>query len=244
MGIKKRWFGTCFWSLLCSKELWDINRLILSVNGMSGSRNWPALRRSRWSGFSVHMGKKNSNGSYEVSTSCTYEVSCHLLMLCTWHSACSHVDTWLPVQYIGFTPYVRFTQTPRGTWDWLTTKKWPNCRLLGSCSYVSCQKVRSYSWILAINRATRHWNRQALRPLLIKPSKSVVDLVNFTCEWPNSQLGRHLVASLCRLVVIHSMASYVIWHGRKSVASHSWNYYLMQTFTESHRYLGAVVPWS
>ena len=126
---------------------------------MSESRNWPALRRSRWSGFSVHMGKKNSNGSYEVSTSCIYEVSCHPLMLCTWHSACSHVDTWLPVQYIGFTPYVRFTPTSRGTWDWLTTKKWPNCRLLGSCSYVSRQKVRSYSWILAINRATRHWNR-------------------------------------------------------------------------------------
>ena len=51
----------------------------------------------------------------------------------------------------------------------------------------------------------------------------VVILVNFTCEWPNSQLDPPLVASLRRLVVNHSVASYVIWHGRKSVASHSWN---------------------
>ena len=45
----------------------------------------------------------------------------------------------------------------------------------------------------------------------------VVELVNFTCEWPNSELHPHLVVSLCRLVVIHSMAFYVIRHGHKSV---------------------------
>ena len=37
-------------------------------------------------------------------------------------------------------------------------------------------------------------------------------------EWPNPQLDPPLVASLCRLVVIHLMASYVILHGCKSVA--------------------------
>ena len=46
-----------------------------------------------------------------------------------------------------------------------------------------------------------------------------MELVNFTCEWPNSQLDPPLVASLRRLVVNHSVASYVIRHGRKSVAS-------------------------
>ena len=45
------------------------------------------------------------------------------------------------------------------------------------------------------------------------PSETVV---NFTCEWPNSQLDLPLGASLCSLVVIHSMASYVIRHGRKA----------------------------
>ena len=30
-----------------------------------------------------------------------------------------------------------------------------------------------------------------------------MELVNFTCEWPNSQLDPPLVASLCRLVVDH-----------------------------------------
>ena len=45
----------------------------------------------------------------------------------------------------------------------------------------------------------------------------MVELVIFTCKWPNSQLDPPLVASLCRLVLIHSMASYVIWHGPKSV---------------------------
>ena len=46
---------------------------------------------------------------------------------------------------------------------------------------------------------------------------TVVELVNFTCEWPNSQLDPPLVASLRRLVVNHSVISYVIRHGRKSV---------------------------
>ena len=48
-----------------------------------------------------------------------------------------------------------------------------------------------------------------------------MELVNFTCEWPNSQLDPPLVASLRRLVVNHSVASYVTWHGHKLVASHS-----------------------
>ena len=55
-----------------------------------------------------------------------------------------------------------------------------------------------------------------------------MELLNFTCKLPNSQLGPPLVTSLCRLVIIHSMASYVSRHSRKSVASHFWNFYLMQ----------------
>ena len=42
---------------------------------------------------------------------------------------------------------------------------------------------------------------------------------NFTCKWANSQLDPPLVRSLCRLVIIHSMASYIIRHSRKSVAN-------------------------
>ena len=67
------------------------------------------------------------------------------------------------------------------------------------------------------------------------PSKTVVELFNFSCEWPNSQLDPPLVASLPRLVVNHSVASFVFRHDRKSVASHSWNFYLRQTFAESDR---------
>ena len=67
------------------------------------------------------------------------------------------------------------------------------------------------------------------------PSKTVVEHVNFTCEWPNSQLNPPLAASLRRLVVNHSMASYVIHHDGKSFASHSWNFYLRQTLAESDR---------
>ena len=44
----------------------------------------------------------------------------------------------------------------------------------------------------------------------------------FICEWPNSQLDHPMVAGLSRLVVNYSVASYVIWHDRKSAASHSW----------------------
>ena len=49
----------------------------------------------------------------------------------------------------------------------------------------------------------------------------VLELANFTCEWTNSQMASTSVASLFGLVVIHSLASYVTRHGRKSVASHS-----------------------
>ena len=88
-------------------------------------------------------------------------------------------------------------------------------------SYLTHQKVISYSWILAITWAysplkstssTTVFNRQ----------KTVVELVNFTCELPNSLQDPPLAASLCRLVVIHSIASYVIRHGRKSIACHYW----------------------
>ena len=67
------------------------------------------------------------------------------------------------------------------------------------------------------------------------PSKTVVELVNFTCEWPNSQLDPPLVAGLRRLVVNHSVASYVIRHDRKSIAGQSWTFYLTQTFAEPDR---------
>ena len=66
-------------------------------------------------------------------------------------------------------------------------------------------------------------------------SKMVLELANFICEWPNLQLDPPLVASLRRLVVNHSMASYVIRHDCKLVASHSWNFYLLQTFAKSDR---------
>ena len=61
-----------------------------------------------------------------------------------------------------------------------------------------------------------------------------MEIVNFTCEWHNSQLDPPFVASFYRLVVIHSMVSYVIRHGRKSVAIHSLNFHLIHTFAESY----------
>ena len=51
--------------------------------------------------------------------------------------------------------HARLTPKSRGTWDWLTTKKWPNSRLLWSWSTrsyvapVTHQNVLSYSWIVA-----------------------------------------------------------------------------------------------
>ena len=87
--------------------------------------------------------------------------------------------------------------------------------------------TRNNSGLLAIEIGKLHDRFQ--------PSKTVVELVNFTCEWPNSQLDPPLVASISTLVVIHSMVSYVIRHGRKSVASPCWNFYVMQTFAESHK---------
>ena len=98
-------------------------------------------------------------------------------------------------------------------------------------SYVTHQKVISYSWILAITRA--YSPLKSARSSAAFNRKTVVKLLNFTCEWPNSQLDPPSIASLCRLVVIHSMASYVIQHDRKSIASHSWNFCLIRTFAES-----------
>ena len=104
-------------------------------------------------------------------------------------------------------------------------------RILLVCYSPECQKlllnIRNNSGRLAIEIDKLHDCFQL--------SKTVVAYVNFTCEWLNSQVDPPLVTSLCRLVVIHSMALYVIRHGRKSVVSHSWNFYLMQTFAEWHR---------
>ena len=82
----------------------------------------------------------------------------------------------------------------------------------------------------------------------------MVKFVNSSCEWPNSQLDPPLVTSLCRMVVIHSMALHVIRHGRKSVASHSFIqlfFYLKQTSPchtgntrQWHLGCGSVAYWS
>ena len=74
-----------------------------------------------------------------------------------------------------------------------------------------------------------------LHKIAFNRQKTVVELANFTCEWPNSQLDPPLVASLRRSVVNHSVASYVTRHDCKSVASHSWNCCLMKTFPEPDR---------
>ena len=125
----------------------------------------------------------------------------------------------------GQVAYARFTPNSRGTWDWRTTKKMAKIavtrELVGKVvcsSYVTHQKVISYSWILAITRAYSSL-KSTSSTTDFNCQKTVVELVNFTCEWPNSRLDPSLVASLCRLVVTHSVASYVVRHGRKSVAS-------------------------
>ena len=80
------------------------------------------------------------------------------------------------------------------------------------------------------NNSGLHWNRQAPRSLL------TVKNGHGTCQFhlrvtqlaAGSSFGR-------RSVINNSVASYVIRHDRKSVASHSWNFYLMQTFAEPDR---------
>ena len=86
------------------------------------------------------------------------------------------------------------------------------------CSaYVTHQKVISYSWILAITRA-------------YLPLKSTVSTTIFNRQKRSWNLSISLTSDLARswillwsqvfawLVVIHSMTSYVIRHGHKSVA--------------------------
>ena len=135
--------------------------------------------------------------------------------------------------------YASLTPNPRRTYELKMAKLAVTRALVGQVvcsSYVTHQpeKVISYSWILAITRA--------YSPLKLTSSatsfnhqKRSSGTCQFHFRWPDSQLDPPLVASLCRLVLIHSMASYVVRHGRKSVASHSWKFYLMQTFAESHR---------
>ena len=48
-----------------------------------------------------------------------------------------------------------------------------------------------------------------------------MEIVDFTCKRPNSQLDPPLVTSLCRLVVVHSMASYVIHKSLLKFLSHA-----------------------
>ena len=145
----------------------------------------------------------------------------------SWHGNIFHI--------IG--SYARFTPNSRGT-DLLRpkmTKFMVTRELVGKVvcsSYVTHQKVKSYSWILAItgaysslkstsstiafNRQKRSWNLSI--SLASDPTRSWVPL------WSEG-----------RSVVNHSAASYVIRHDRKSIASHFWNVYLMQTFAEPDR---------
>ena len=96
--------------------------------------------------------------------------------------------------------YVRFTLNSRGTWDWLTTKKWPNSRLLGSWSarsYVPRQKVISYSWILAITRAS--------------PLKSTSSMIAFYRQKRSWNLSISLVSDSTRNWIILWSQVFACW---------------------------------
>ena len=91
-------------------------------------------------------------------------------------------------------------------------------------SYVTHQKVISYSWILAIIRA--------YSPLKSTSSTTVFNRQNGrgTCQF-HLRVTQHAAGSsfgrnLRRSVVNHSAAPYVIRHDRKSVASHSWHFFI------------------
>ena len=101
-------------------------------------------------------------------------------------------------------------------------------------SYVTHQYVISYSWILAISRAFSPLKSTSSTTAFNRQKRSWNLSISMARE-PTSQLDPLLVASLCRLVVIHSGATYVIRHGRKWVASHSWDFYLMHFFAVWHR---------
>ena len=111
----------------------------------------------------------------------------------------------------------RFTPNSRGTWDWHAIKSWPNSGVgRQGRMFLLCYSSEGHKLLLD----TR--NNSGLLAIVIHklhdrfyPSKTVVELVNFTCEWPNSQLDPTSVASLCRLVVVHSVGSYDDRHGRK-----------------------------
>ena len=132
--------------------------------------------------------------------------------------------------------YARFTPNSRGTWDWLPSAKLVvNRELVGKVvcsSYVTHQKIISCSWILAL-AITRAYS----------PLKSTSSTTAFNLQKQSWDSQFHLpVTQLAagssfgrKLVAIRSMASYVIRHGRKQVASHSRIFYLMQNFAESHR---------
>ena len=79
-------------------------------------------------------------------------------------------------------------------------------------SHVTHQKVISYSWMLAITRT--YLPLKSTSPTIaFNNSKTVLQLANFTCEWPNSQLDTPFATSHCRLLVVHPVASYVVRHG-------------------------------
>ena len=76
-------------------------------------------------------------------------------------------------------------------------------------SYVTHQKVISYSWILTITRAHSPL-KSTSSTIAFNRQKRSWNLSISLCQLPNSQLDPPLVASLRKLVVNHSVASYVI----------------------------------
>ena len=78
-----------------------------------------------------------------------------------------------------------------------------------------------YSWILTITGA--HSPLKSTCSTIALTVKNGRGTCQFHLRVSQLDLDPSLVASLCRLVVIHSPAPYVVLHGCKSVASHSWN---------------------
>ena len=129
--------------------------------------------------------------------------------------------------------YAWFTPNSRGTWDWLTTKKWRGKVVCSS--YVTHQKVISYSWILAITRA--------YSPL--KLTSSTIAVNRHKRSW---NLSSSLASDPTRSWILLWSQVFVVWSWftrlsrmlfgtvvHRSYIGHSWNFYVMQTLAEWHR---------
>ena len=110
-----------------------------------------------------------------------------------------------------------FTPKSRGTWEWFTNKNWSKWHFIRSwsarylsSSYVTCHKVVTYPWTLAIIRGDSP-SLGTSSPTVWNGSKRSGNFLPLGAGWSGTQLGCKLVKQVFKPVCQSYLARHHLW---------------------------------